>query len=396
MQATAYGWCGGNFWFRGLVVLPEAFRLRFAGSHEDQNACNERFILNRNRMRRKTQIIATVSVLCILAGEVAYWRIVAERLRAGYEAWLAGLTAQGWTALSGAPSIGGWPAAATLAVPDLSIRHGGAAVPGDLEVAAAGVTLSVSLFNPGALRISMSGPGHVRVAHREDMIVTGEAAWVSVPLVDTATRAIELHASGVRIEPASGAWHATAGLLNGNATIAEATPADQAEPAARFSVNAEAIALPGVVKWPLGTNISSVSLDGVLNGPLPPAGDVTAWAEAWRDGGGSLAITHLTLGWGPLGLTSSATLALDDQLQPMGSGTGRIIGYAATLDRLAAAGTLTKSAATAAKAVLSLMAGTADGDEPSAVDVPLTLQYRTLSMRQVPLVRLPELDWPAR
>jgi hypothetical protein len=28
------------------------------------------------------------------------------------------------------------------------------------------------------------------------------------------------------------------------------------------------------------------------------------------------------------------------------------------------------------------------------VEVPLTLQYRTLSMRQVPLVRLPELDWP--
>ena len=72
------------------------------------------------------------------------------------------------------------------------------------------------------------------------------------------------------------------------------------------------------------------------------------------------------------------------------------MGYAETLDRLAAGGKLTKSAATAAKAVLSLMAGTAQGDEPASVDVPLTLQYRTLSMRQVPLVRLPELDWPAR
>jgi hypothetical protein len=89
-------------------------------------------------------------------------------------------------------------------------------------------------------------------------------------------------------------------------------------------------------------------------------------------------------------------LALDDQLQPMGSGNGRIVGYAETLDRLAAAGMLTKSAATAAKAVLSLMAATSDSNQPSSVDVPLTLQYRTLSMRQVPLVRLPEVDWPAR
>jgi hypothetical protein len=344
-------------------------------------------------MHRKTQIIAVVSVLCVLAGEAAYWRITADRLRTGYQVWLAGVRAQGWSAASGTPSIGGWPRAATVTVPNLTLRHAGPAVPGALQVAFASVTLSVSLFSPTTLRLSMTGPGHVRVADTEDIVVTGEQAWASVALLDSGSRAIELHASDVRTEPASGVWHATAGLLNGEATIAEAS---QVESAATFSVSAEAIALPTVVKWPLGTNISSVSLDGVLNGPLPSARDMTAWAEAWRDGGGSLAITHLTLGWGPLGLTSSATLALDDQLQPMGSGNGRIVGYAATLDRLASAGMLTKSAATAAKAVLSLIAGTGEGDTPSTVDVPLTLQYRTLSMRQVPLLRLPELDWPAR
>ena len=72
-----------------------------------------------------------------------------------------------------------------------------------------------------------------------------------------------------------------------------------------------------------------------------------------------------------------------------------------TLDRLAASGAVSRSAATAAKAVLSLMAGTGmsgtgDTEPPLAVDVLLTLQYRTLSMRQVPLIRLPELDWPGR
>jgi hypothetical protein len=242
----------------------------------------------------------------------------------------------------------------------------------------------------------MTGPAHVRVAGLQDLVVTGDEDWVSVPLVPGRSQAIDLHASGVRIEPATGAWHATAGLLNAYATIADEVRVDQSEPAATFRMSAEAIALPTTVRWPLGANISSLSLDGVLNGRLPQTRNVTDWAEAWRDGGGSLAITHLALGWGPLGLTSSATLALDDQLQPMGSGNGRIVGYAPTLDRLAAAGMLTKSAATAAKAVLSLMAGTWGSDEPSAVDVPLTLQYRTLSMRQVPLVRLPELDWPAR
>ena len=105
-------------------------------------------------------------------------------------------------------------------------------------------------------------------------------------------------------------------------------------------------------------------------------------------------IQHLTLTWGPLELTAGATLALDDQLQPMGTGTARIVGYAETLDTLAAHSLISRSAATAAKAVLSLLANAPDDGSRPDVEVPLTLQYRTLSMRQVPLLRLPELDWP--
>jgi Uncharacterized protein conserved in bacteria (DUF2125) len=347
-------------------------------------------------MRRKYWILAVVIVLLVIAGDGIYWRIAVERVRTGYQNWLAALVASGWDVSSGSSSIGGWPSTGAIFIPNLTLRHGGPAIPGDVEVAATGVTLSVSLFNPVNLRISVAGPTHVRVGGLQDVVVTSDEDWISAPLLQSSSHTIDVHASGLRIEPSAGIWHATAGLLNARATLADESAADHSDPAATFSVSAEAIALPAVIKWPLGTNISSLSMDGVMNGPLPQTRDITRWAAAWRDGGGSLAITHLALGWGPLGLTSSATLALDEQLQPMGSGNGRIVGYAPTLDRLAAAGMLTKSAATAAKAVLSLMAGTGGSDEPSVVDVPLTLQYRTLSMRQVPLVRLPELDWPAR
>ena len=347
-------------------------------------------------MRRKYWVIAAALPLLLVAAEVTYWRVAAAQLRAGYRDWLAAQTARGWEIGSGKPSIGGWPRTATLTVPNLTLRHAGPTIPGDVDVASSGVTLSVSLFDPTNLRFSLTGPMHVRAGDMPDVIVTGDETLVSVPLRQTGPLSVVLHASGLRMEAATGAWHVTVGLLNADATIAADPPADQSQPAANFSVSSEAIALPAGIKWALGPNISSLSMDGRLNGPLPETRDITQWAEAWRDGGGSLEITHLAMGWGPLGLTSSATLALDDQLQPMGSGNGRIVGYAETLDRLAAAGMLTKSAATAAKAVLSLMAGTTDADQPSSVDVPLTLQYRTLSMRQVPLVRLPEVDWPAR
>jgi hypothetical protein len=347
-------------------------------------------------MRSRYRVLAVALPLVLIAIDVAYWRIAADQLQTGYQNWLAARTAEGWTVGGGPLSVGGWPRAATVAVPNLTLRHSGPAIPGDVKIASAGVTLSVSLLSPTRLRISTTGPTHLQIANAPDVTLTGGENFVSVPLLQGGARAMDLHARDLRVEPAGGAWHATAGLFDAQVAISDEATADQTQAAVTFSMSAEAIALPAVVKWPLGTNISSLSMDGVLNGPLPRTRAITAWAEGWRDGGGSLAITHLALGWGPLGLTSSATLALDEQLQPMGSGNGRIVGYAPTLDRLAAAGMLTKSAATAAKAVLSLMAGTTDADEPSAVDVPLTLQYRTLSMRQVPLVRLPELDWPAR
>ena len=343
-------------------------------------------------MRRKYWVIAIVIPLILVVGEFAYWRLTAGRLRAGVQHWLASRLSQGWEIGSGPLSISGWPQAATVNIPSLVMRHDGPTLPAKLNIASAGVNVSISLFSPINLHLLMTGPTHVRAGDGPDVVVIGDEISASMPLSQFGPSSAALHASQVRLEAASGAWHVTVGLLNAQAEVAD----EPIQPAATFVISAEAIALPASVKWPLGNNISSLSVDGSLNGPLPAVRDITQWAQDWRDGGGSLEFTHFAMGWGPLGLTSSATLALDEQLQPMGSGNGRIVGYAETLDRLASGGLLTKSAATAAKAVLSLMAGTTAADEPSSVDVPLTLQYRTLSMRQVPLVRLPELDWPAR
>ena len=59
---------------------------------------------------------------------------------------------------------------------------------------------------------------------------------------------------------------------------------------------------------------------------------------------------------------------------------------------LATTGALTRSAATAAKAVLGLLARLPEDGGAAEVEVPLTLQDRTLAMRQFPLMRLPRPD----
>jgi hypothetical protein len=353
-------------------------------------------------MRRRYWVATLAIPLLMVAGDLIYWGVASDRLRAGYQDWLAARRAEGWEVASTPVSIGGWPRTAAVTVSNLTLRHTGPDVPGDLRIASAGLTLSVSLLRPADLNLSLAGPLHVQIGDLPDVVVSAGESLVMLPIALIDPMPVGMQARDLRLQSAKGSWQLNVGLLNLQAKIAAGLEvADQSAPAARFALSSEAISLPGTMKSPLGSNISSLSLDGAVNGKLPQTGDIRSrdirqWALAWRDDGGSLEITHLAMGWGPLGLTASATLALDDQLQPMGSGSGRLVGYAETLDRLAAAAILTRSAATAAKAVLSLMAGTPNGDTPSAVDVPLTLQYRTLSMRQVPLVRLPELDWPVR
>jgi hypothetical protein len=349
-------------------------------------------------MRRTYWVVMAAVPALLLTADVVYWRVASERLRGGLQDWIAARRAAGWEIEAGPAALGGWPRAAAVSLPSLHMRHTGSDVPGDLDWSSSGLALSVALYLPHDIDIRFSGPQHLRIGSAPDTVLTADTMGAVAPLRQDGPGVFDLHANGLRVEPAAGPWHVTAGLLDAQASLSPASGGDpgQAQQSVTFAVSMEAIALPAGFKWALGRNISSLSTEGTLNGPFPPAGEIAAWARAWRDGGGSLEISHLTIGWGPLGLTSSATLALDDQLQPMGSGSARVVGYADSLDRLAAAGMLTKSAAIAAKAVLSLMAGTGDTDEPTAVDVPLTLQYRTLSMRQVPLVRLPELDWPAR
>ncbi len=189
----------------------------------------------------------------------------------------------------------------------------------------------------------------------------------------------------------------------GTTTIAQAAAtfdlqrsATRTASALAFRIDATSIALPAGFRWALGPQIATLHLRGTLHGLVPDALTPVARAVAWRNEGGSLELRHLALHWGPLELSGRARLALDQQLQPAGDGTIRAVGYDATLDAMADAGVLTRTAALAAKAVLSLMATHPDQGQPSEVEVPLHLQDRTLSVRHAPLLRLPYLDWSAQ
>ena len=125
-------------------------------------------------MRRRSWVIMAAILVLLVAADVIYWQIASARLRDGLRAWAAEQRAQGWDVTAGASSIGGWPYAAMVTVPNLTLRHAGKDIPGKLSLASADVTLSLSMFRPTELAIELTGPQHIKIGDAQDAIITGE------------------------------------------------------------------------------------------------------------------------------------------------------------------------------------------------------------------------------
>lgn len=346
-------------------------------------------------MRRLYWLVG-IGALLLLIADVAYWQLAVWQLRRGLDLWQANARAAGWVVDSGAIAAAGWPLTAALTVPNVTLRHGRGTMPGAVDLAAPVISVSVPLLQPTQLRVRISSPMHMMWDGLPDMILAARSMAITTPLRRNPPGPVAFRAEDLRLDPASGIWHATAGVLTLDAVPNPVKTGGSGPPSvADFVVDAQTVTLPSTVKWALGPGIGNGHVQASLHGAVPTDSAVTQAADAWRKDGGFLDVGHYAVHWGPLDLSGSATLTLDGQLQPAGTGTAHIVGYADTLDRLAAAGVMTRSAAAAAKAILSLIGSAGEEGQPSAIDVPLRLQYRTLSIRQIPLLTVPELDWPA-
>ena len=348
--------------------------------------------------RRRRGGLATwilVPLVAAAIGHTLLWRWAEQRLRSGFDAWAAERRGQGWLVRSGEPVAAGWPLAARLVVKQIVVEGAKADIPDGFSWSAERVTLAVALLQPRLLTILPDGEQRFRLSRLPDIPYTADRLSIEVPL-EPGVRAqvADVSASTLRAGIPGGrdASVLTVGLLRAHVEHRPAALAGEA--ALAIQASAEAIALPSGLPWALGGRISSASIEGALSGPVSRAPALAQRAAAWRDGGGTLEVQRFALGWVPLGVTGSATLTLDSRLQPMGTGDARIVGYAEALDGLASGGAITSRTALAIKALAGLIAATPDTGGPPQVEVPVTLQDRTLSIRQIPLARMPTLAWP--
>ena len=297
-----------------------------------------------------------------------YWLSAVRRLEARVEEQAQALRAQGWRVVLGPAWPEGWPGRAGLQFGSASVEAGGFAWRADRMVADA----------PLRWPPSMSGLGPVRVRADGQQVRLG--AGVPLPVV---SQDLQLEVSG-----------GAATLAGTGVGIAQAFEAE----AVRLRMGPEGLALSVQRLKPLDSararfqGIDALALHASATPPLPFAGEPRVAAAAWRQAGGTVELSDITVTMGRARVLGNGRVWLDDALQPRLDGTVHVTGYEAGLDDLAAAGILTRQATVAAKAVLGLLAApTPDG----GADVPVQIADGVLTVARFPLLRVPALDWPA-
>ena len=347
-------------------------------------------------MRRTRWLVPAVLFLAVVGADTGVWYLTVRAMRTGLHEWVVARRAAGWKISAVSPQAGGWPMEATLILRDFEISGGTADIPGGLSWRADRVTLRLTPRDLHHLQVQTRGVQHLRLSEAPAIAYGASLLELLVPLGSTpAEQVLDLTGEGLRAHVAAGTVTDLTTIDKLEAHLVVRPAAGRGQAVAALTAAAEDITLPEHVHWALGQRVRSLAVDGAINGPLPNAASLTARAGEWRDAGGSADVRRVALHWGALDLTAHGTLSLDAQLQPAGTATAEVSGYAPTLDVLAKHGAISDSAAVTAKAMLSLIAATPASGGPSQVEVPLSLKQGTLTMHDVPLLRLPHLDWPS-
>ncbi|WP_092962389.1 DUF2125 domain-containing protein [Falsiroseomonas stagni] len=334
-----------------------------------------------------------VALAALGAGHALLWRAMAAEIEQGFATWVQVRRAQGWRVDHAAPVRAGYPLSAALILPNLRIEGGEATLPGGFVLQAERAVLRVALPRLDRLRVEMPGAQRLRIGDDEYRFAA-DTLVALVPLEGgTPPRGGEVLAERLRLSTPAGPM----AVGSARATLDTSSTATEGEAALEVTATAEEIdlpAAPGGRAAAFGRRIAAFGAEMALSGPVPPGRFPVVRAESWRDAGGTLEVKSLSLRWGPVGATAAATLALDEGLQPMGAGSIRLTGAAEALDALAEAGLVGRRAAATARAILPLMSRPNPAGQPE-VEVPLTIEDRTLAVARIPVLRFTPLAWPA-
>ena len=157
-----------------------------------------------------------------------------------------------------------------------------------------------------------------------------------------------------------------------------------------FAMVAHNLALP-VTPPGFSGPIDDLGFGVTLMGTFP-SGPLRQAATAWRNDGGTVELENLRLRWGDMEINGSGTLALDNDLQPIGGFSGGVAGFDQLLNALVASGRVKASDARVARLALAMLAKAGPDGRPE-ISTSLTIQNGEMYLGPAKLGPAPRIDW---
>ncbi len=328
------------------------------------------------RRWRRIALATTLPILLLLAADTAAWWWLTGRLLDETASWQAQRNAEGYNVTLGPATRGGWPFLAAATMPDVTAATYPA---GSASWHADGVRLEYTPLDPHIVSVFLLGTQTVQAQGEPPVTLSAHRIDLRVPL-DPAGEAAGLRLDARDVSLPMGA---SALVVQSLSARLDGVAAD---------IVAAGVTLPGPA-LPFGGALDRFELQARSSIPLPPLRDPAQAAATWQQAGGRLEVSHAVLRWGPLDGTAFGTITLTPALQPAGTATLQLAGYADAADALVRAGAVNRNQARVVTAVLGLMARR-NAAGVSEAEVPLTLADSVLRLGAMPLARVPPIAWP--
>lgn len=345
-------------------------------------------------------LVAGLGIAAALYGGA--WYASARLLRGEVEHWLEARRAEGYTVRTSAITTAGFPSRVAVRLTDVDF----AAPParGRWTWRTPAVDVTVSPLHLDHIAIDLSGAHQLTGPWLESPALQFTAAKASLAL-DLKDGVLD--EAQLTLEDGSGTWGTASRLHMDKAGVRVALHPDTPPPtapasgktggalpmvSARLALRIENLTVPGALPQPLTNTLREIAFNADVVGPVGD-GALPKLLAAWSTAGGAIDLKDVTLDWPPVALSGEGSLALDQNLQPMGAFTARVAGFTDGLDIMVREQRMSRDEAAVAKAMLGLMAKPGPGGR-AEISVPLTVQDRQLSAGPLKLFEVPQIDWP--
>jgi len=341
-------------------------------------------------MRRPTRLILAVvaALLVIVGGYTAYWFYAAGQIRDGIAAWAISAKVEKIDASWQRIHVGGFPTAFRVELEIAVLRDNAVSPSPEVQIRSlSGIARPWDFANwrlaaPRGFVGTLAGSGDraaVKLAAQGAhglVSIAPEGGWQLWLRVDDAC----LEAAGRVHINSTDTWLA----------VPSKAPGTHTDPKIAIAVDSRQVELPVAIS-PLGSTIDELDIGLTVNGVIPD-GKLPEAAAAWRDAGGTIELDRLHLLWGGLGAKATGTIALDQELQPIGGFSGAIQGYDRILTALVESGRMRATDAGLARIALTMLAKAGPDGKPE-IRTAFTIQNGQMFLGPVKLGKAPHLAW---